>query len=308
MKQLEDRCHAVLQSADILLARYPRIRRRPGDSLAGRILYPCLPMLQGLQAMLTSEECKKLQIMKEALWERLDLLRKRRIPLCPQLQRFRARCREMLLALPKIPEVWDSPSVLVGTLRSPHQLDICLEYGFYHVPDRQVPADWLPIDYVAIYQSRTMFQEEAGILVYGPVKSCTAVRRREIREIPKHSDGLYYRLDIEHWEQLESPIIVREIPIRHLMTNLFLLTHCQETPELTLKTPENYIFYQALKYARKLGNGTVFRHRRGSVRIKNGLFQVYRHGLKIAAFRVEDFTETPALIFRELMDVLEKKP
>ena len=307
MKQLEDRCYAVIQSADTLLARYPRMRRRPGVSLAGRILYPCLPMLQGLRTMLPPEECKRLQIMHEALWERLDLLRKRRIPFGPQLQQFKARCRKMLLALPKVPEVWDSPSVLVGTLRTPHQLDICLEYGFYHVPDRQIPADWLPIDYVAIYQSRTMFQEESGVLIYGRVKNCTPMRRREIREIPKYSDELYYRLDVEHWEQLDAAVAVREIPIRHLLTNLFLLTHCQETPELTLKTPEHYLFYQALKYTVTLGDGTAFRHRHGTVRLKKGLFQIYRHGFKIAAFRVDDFSKTPALIFREMMGILEKK-
>ena len=308
MKQFEACCNAVLQTADALLARYPRMRRRPGAALAGRILYPCLPLLRGLEPMLPPEEGKKLQRMEAALLERLVLLRRRRIPFGPQLQRFRARCRALMLALPKVPAVWDAPSVLVGTLRSPHQLDICLEYGFYHVPDRQIPADWLPIDYVAIYQSRTMFQEEAGVLVYGRVQGCTPVRRWEIREIPKHSDELYYRLDVECWEQLETPIDVREIPIRHLMTNLFLLTHCRETPELTLKTPKHYLFYQALKYAPELGDGTVFRYRRGSVRLKNGLFQVYRYGIRIAAFRDEDFTETPALIFHELMDLLEKKP
>lgn len=308
MERFEKGCRAVLQTADILLKRYPRHRRRPGTSLAGRILYPCLTVLPGVEAFLAPEHVQRFQQLEAALAARYALLRQRRIPLCGELYRFHSRCQALIRVCTDVPSHWDSPSVLLGTLRTLNQLDICLECGFYHVPARLIPLDRLPIDYVAIYQSRLKYAEDCGVQYYGRVKSCTPVRRWQIREIPRDSDELYYRLEVEAWEQLEVPVRVLEIPFNHLFTNLFLLTHSQETPELTLKKPVHYVFYQALKYALQLGDGTVFRHRGGAVRLTKELFQVYRHGRKIAAFVAEDFHRVPAEIFHQLIHMLEKKP
>lgn len=307
MERFEKQCCALVRTADELLERHPKLRRRPGPSLAGRILYPCLPVLHGLKDFYPPKEQEKLQVMEEALLERLVLLQQRRIPPCPGLRRFQFRCQALMATLPEIPKYWDSPSVLVGALRSPHQLDICREYRFYHVPARQIPNDWLPFSYVAIYQSYTMFPDDCGVMLYGKVTNWKTVQRWQICELPKNSEELYYRLEVEAWEQLEPPIAIKEIPIVHLRTNLFLLKHSLDTPELTLSTPEYYVYYQALSASLTLGDGIVFRHPGGVVHHNNGLFHIHRLGRKIASFCAEDFTETPNAIFRELMDVLEKK-
>ena len=245
--------------------------------------------------------------MEDALMERLVLLRQRRIPPSYRLRRFQFQCQQLLAALPEIPKRWDSPSVLVGALRSPHQLDVCREYGFYHVPAKQIPNAWLPFSYVAIYQSYAMFPDDCGVMLYGKVKDWKTVQRWQIRELPKNSDELYYRLEVESWQQLDIPIAVKEIPVVHLRTNLFLLTHSLETPALVLKSPEHYVYYQALNASLDLGEGIVFRHPGGVVQHKHKLFQIHRFGRKIGAFCVEDFIETPMAIFRELMDILENK-
>ena len=307
MDQLKEYYKALLKTADLLIVRSSGLRRRSGSSPAERILYPCLPLLRGLGDFLTAEDRKQLQQMEEALWERLLALRKQRIPLSPLVHRFHRQCRKFLRALPKVPEHWDSPQVLVGTLRTPEQLDICQEFGFYHVPASQIPEDWVSCPYVAIYQSRTLFPDDCGIYFYGKVKSCTPVRRWKIFEIPKASDDLYYRLDVEYWQQLDLPVTVRELPITHLLTNLFLLQHSMETPELTLKTPRHYLFYQAIGRALELGNGTIFRYKGGSVQLKDKLLQIRRHGRMIASFLVEDFVRTPADIFSQMMDILARK-
>jgi len=252
-------------------------------------------------------EQKKLQVIEDALLERFIALRQRRIPPCAMLRKLQLHCQKLIDSLPAIPVNWDFPSVLVGALRTPHQLDVCLEHRFYHVPARYIPNDWLPFSYVAIYQSHTMFPDDCGVMLYGKVKYWKPVQRWQIREIPKSSDELYYRLEVDYWEQLEPPIAIKEIPVIHLRTNLFLLKNSLETPELTLKTPLDYVLYRALDASISLGDGIVFRHPGGVVRQKNGLFQIHRRGRRIAAFCVEDFTETPASIFRELMNILEKK-
>lgn len=306
MERFKKRCCALLQTADQLLVRYTRQRRRPGTSLAERFLYPCVPMVHGLKELLPSNEQKSLQRIEDELLERLIQLRQRRIPPSFKLRRFQIQCQELIAALPDIPKYWDSPSVLVGALRSPHQLDICREYGFYHVPAKQIPNDWLPFSYVAIYQSYRMFPDDCGVMLYGRVKHWKPVQRWQIRELPKSSDELYYRLEVDHWRQLDIPIAIKELPVVHLRTNLFLLTHSLDVPELILKNPEHYVYYQALNVSLELGEGIVFRHPGGSVHHKKGLFQIHRYGRKIASFRTEDFTETPSIIFRELMGILEE--
>ena len=307
MEHFVKRCCAVVEAADQLLQRYPKQRRRPGPSLAGRFLYPCLPMLSGLKELYPPKEQKKLQLLEDALLDRLKDLQQHRIPPSPALKRFQSKCQRLMEAFPEVPKYWDSPSVLVGALRSPYQLDVCREHSFYHLPAKQIPNDWLPFSYVAIYQSHTMFPDDCGVMLYGKVVSWKPVHRWQIREIPKNSDELYYRLEVECWKQLEPPIAAQELPLVHLKTNLFLLTHSLETPGLILRTPEHYVYYQALQTALTLGEGIVFRHPGGVVRLKNELLQVHRFGRKIAGFCVSDFQETPSAIFRELMEVLERK-
>lgn len=306
MEQFEKRCCEVVQTADQLLNRYPKLRRRPGSSLAGRILYPCIPVLRGLKDLLPPKEQQKLQVIEDALLEQFLLLKKHRIPPNPMLRRFQLQCQKLLSALPECPKNWDSPTVLVGALSSPHQLDICRECRFYHVPAKQIPNDWLPFFYVAIYQSYHMFPDDCGVMLYGRVKSWKPVPRWQIRELPKNSEELYYRMEVDSWKQLEVPIAVKELPVVHLRTNLFLLLHSREIPELAIKTPEHYVYYQALSASLELGEGTVFRHPGGVVRHKGGLFQICRFGRKIAAFCTEDFIQTPNAIFRELMTALDE--
>lgn len=300
----ETQCSVLLQTADKLLHRYPRLRRRPGVSPAGRILYPCLLLLQGLSSFLSGPEVLRLATAEKALTERFSLLSRRKIPYCPELRRLHSQCRK-LLSIPKLPDRWTSPSVLVGTLRTPQQLDVCLECGFYHVPACHIPQDRLPISYVAIYQSRSLFPEDCGIRFYGRVKGCTPVRRWQISEIPKNSDELYYRLEVDAWEQLEAPIQIRELPINHLFTNLFLLEHSRDIPELSLETPAQFLSYQALRHSLELGDGTVLHHPRGKVQLKKGRFLIHRHGRQVAVFCAEDFIQTPSSTFRELMDILK---
>lgn len=304
-ENLADQYDQLLQSTDRLLSRYKRLRKRKRMSLAGRILSPILLRMHSFGAFLTEAERQALLLPAASLWERYRLLEQRRIPLCPMLCRLHRQCHSLeRLMLP--PKHWQPPSVLVGSLRKPSQLDISLIHGFYHIPACHIPPQQLPIDYVAIYQSRSLFPKDCGIRFYGKVRNCTLVQRWEIDEIPKSSEELYYRLDISAWEQLEEPVRVREIPFTHLFTNLFLLTHSQETPELALSSPEEYCCFQSLRSAVRLGDGAVFHYRSCKIRLKNGCFQIYRHGRKLAAFRAEDFLRTPAGIFKQIRAISER--
>ena len=102
---------------------------------------------------------------------------------------------------------WNQRDVLVGALRNRAQLDTCLKYKFYHIPASKIRDADLPIHYVAIYQSINIFGREAGIRYYGEVTKTSAVKRRDIREIPKNSDEAYYRFEIKEWKELNIPLV-----------------------------------------------------------------------------------------------------
>lgn len=315
MPELTERCSVLLDTGDSLVTRYSKPRRRTGVSLATAPLYKVLEQLRRFGAVLSREDQKKVLLWEAALEERLLLLKQRRIPPTRQLRRLRSQCQELCRWLvqqqdpavslldPDIP--WDAPDVLVGTLRRPSQLDICLIHGFYHVPVCQIPQERLPIRYVAIYQSRSLFRDDCGIRFFGRVKRCIPVRRWEISEIPKSSDQLYYRLEVVRWEQLEEPIAVREVPFNHLFTNLFLLKNSRETPELYLKNEWEYRCYQTLKASLRQNSPVALRHPGGIVRLKNGFLRIYRRFRPIATYAAEDFHRTPLAIFTNIMKHLE---
>lgn len=303
---LEKHTQELLKTADELLVRYPRQRRRSGPSFVGRIFAEECRCLRGYATSLDYEEQLCFAELLQKLEERTQRLCRRRVLSYPLLRKLHLQWRSLRDLSACEPKEWDSPSVLVGTLRRPSQLDVCLLNGFYHVPVGQISEDRLPVDYVAIYQSRRLFAKDCGIRYYGRVKQCTILRRWEIEEIPKSSDALYYRFDIESWEQLDVPIQVREVPFTHLFTNLFLLLHSKETPQLCLESPIQYRYYQAVVTALKRGDGPVFTHPGGKVILKHGWLQVRWRGRKIVSFRAEDFTVVPDSIFRRIMEILER--
>ena len=53
---------------------------------------------------------------------------------------------------------WAVRDVLVGTMRSPQQLDICRKHCFYYIPAERLQDSDFPVRYVALYQSQYVFQ------------------------------------------------------------------------------------------------------------------------------------------------------
>ena len=140
-------------------------------------------------------------------------------------------------------------NTLIGALRAPRQLGICLKRKFYHIPASYIEEYAIP-EYVAIYQSERIFGKElAGIKYYGKVKKCTPMRRSKIREIPKKSNELYYKFKIKEWKRLENPVAAKEIGFIRLFTNIFLLENAIEVPELTATDKYGFSLYRLLKLA-----------------------------------------------------------
>ncbi|WP_018306593.1 restriction endonuclease-like protein [Desulfitobacterium hafniense] len=202
---------------------------------------------------------------------------------------------------------WSVRDVLVGTLSSTAQLKTCLQHRFYHIPVSRLDENSLPIRYVAIYQSIRLFGRGAGIRYYGEVTKCIPVKRSEIHEIPKKSEDLYYRFEIKEWKELAKPIRPKEKGFfARLLTNIFLLQHSSELPELSIRSEAEYRLYTELK---RLANHTTindednelgFKFNNQLIMFENGSIDLYKDGKICGKYGIEEFSRKPNAVFRRI--------
>ena len=203
---------------------------------------------------------------------------------------------------------WNQRDVLVGALRNRSQLNTCLRHKFYHIPALKIKDADLPIHYVAIYQSINIFGREAGIRYYGEVTKTNVVKRRDIREIPKNSDEEYYRFEIKEWRELNIPLTAKEVRDFPFFTNMFLLQHCPDVPDLHISSEEEYRLYTEV---RRLANDASvnetdaepgFKYDDRTIIMENGDIVVLKDGTKIKQISIETFMRKP----RESMRMIAK--
>ena len=202
---------------------------------------------------------------------------------------------------------WSVRDVLIGTLSRKQQLNVCLNYAFYHIPTARLKDSDFPIHYVAIYQSKTLFGTEAGIRYYGEVTKCIPVRRGEIPELsarPGTEDELYYRF--EEWKHLNKPIVAKEMAFVRSFTNLFLIEHSTEIPELWICSEEEYRLYSELK--RIVNDTTIndednnlgFNFGKFTLMFDDGQILVSKDRHIFAKYAISDFSRSPNTIFRRM--------
>lgn len=205
---------------------------------------------------------------------------------------------------------WKRRDVLVGALRNRSQLETSLKHKFYHIPAARISESDLPIHYVAIYQSINLFGKEAGIRYYGEVIRCSLVKRREIREIPKNSDELYYRLEIKEWKEMNVPLVAKEVRDFPFFTNMFLLQHCSEVPDLRIKTAEEYRLYTELKRLSQDSavndeeNTNGFMYNDKMIVLENGNIQVIASDRIMEQVTLESFSRKPSAVFSVIKNFL----
>lgn len=204
---------------------------------------------------------------------------------------------------------WSVRDVLIGTLSRRRQLNTCLNCGFYHVPAVRFKDSDFPIRYVAIYQSKTLFGAESGIRYYGEVTKCIPVRRGEIMELPAHpgtEDELYYRFEIKEWKHLNKPIAAKEMAFVRSFTNLFLIEHSTEVPELWIRSEEEYRLYSELK---RIVNDTAindednnlgFNFGKFTLMFDDGQILVSKGRRVFAKYAISDFSRSPNAVFRRM--------
>ncbi len=203
---------------------------------------------------------------------------------------------------------WNRRDVLVGTLRNKQQFQVNFDHRFYHVSTSAINSGRFPIHYIALYEAGT------GVQWYGEVETYDTVRRSEITELPKASDELYYRINVKEWIKLDHLIKVKEYAPRRLWyTNLFLLEHAAEVPELTIKSETAYRLHIELK--RRLASVTINENDNeqafaiGSTRIllADGIITAIRDGKQVSSVRIDDFKKSVNAQLKVLIQHLDQK-
>ena len=131
-----------------------------------------------------------------------------------------------------VPAPGSRRNVLVGSLSSFDQLSVCLRDNFYHIPASIAGKDYRDIEYVAIYQSRRFFGAAAGVRYYARVTSARVLPRYEIKEIPRSSNMLYVRFELEPWQVLDVPILPKGKGITSARTSYDRLTRAKNMNDL----------------------------------------------------------------------------
>lgn len=200
---------------------------------------------------------------------------------------------------------WSVRDVLIGDLRNKTQLDICLKHRFYHIPARRIKDADLPIHYIAIYQSNNLFGKESGIRYYGEVLKTQLVPRKDINEIPSGKTDLYYRFEVKDWKQLPIPIKVKE-SYKLFFTNLFLLEHSKEVPELMISSEEEFRLYNELK--RLAGDAQIndesvnlsFKYNGALIAFEDGYIVIYSNERIVDRYSITDFSKYPNSVFGKI--------
>ena len=116
--------------------------------------------------------------------------------------------------------------------------------------------------------------------------------------------NFYYRFDIREWKQLNRPIEAKETGFVRDFTNLFLLEHSVQTPELWLRTEEEYRLCSALKRAvwgdtiNEPDNGLAFEFRGFTVSFAEGKIFVSDEGRAFARYEISHFLQDPGAVVR----------
>lgn len=144
---------------------------------------------------------------------------------------------------------------------------------------------------------------------------CIPVRRDEIKEIPARrgtEDILYYRFEVKAWRQLSKPITAKEMGFVRSFTNLFLLKHSAEMPELWIRSEEEYRLYYELKRAI---NDTTINDRENRLGFNFGSFTlVFEDGQILiskgkqifAKYAISDFSRRPNAVFQQMRRELSR--
>lgn len=204
---------------------------------------------------------------------------------------------------------WNDKNVLIGAVRSLHQLKYNIENNCYYVPARFVNSDNLPVKCIAIYEDDADGTFKIKRKAY--VKETKILKRKHI-PVPmskKNGDELYYYFLTDKWELINNPLIVKDTYRgKPLYTNEFLLDNCKYSYQLFVINSDNeYNLMKAIEFVLE-NNNTVFKiNNTFSLRIQGGrLIIINNYDKSTCEFYVSDYINRPRLTFNKVKKIINE--
>lgn len=206
---------------------------------------------------------------------------------------------------------WTREDVLVGSLSSVEQWNECLSQNYYYVPANSFSGGYHQVDFIAVYQSKNLFGEDAGILYYGEVVETSLVMRKEINKLGGRTrpDAKCYKFAIREWKRLNQKIEFEKAWVyRPRYSNSFLLHNSISTFELfNIRSEADYRLVYELhriqENAKVQDNPKeLFVKINDSVSIYNdeSYIRVYDSGKEVFRKPTDEFRNSPSIVFEEI--------
>ena len=138
---------------------------------------------------------------------------------------------------------WSVRDVMVGTVRTPEQLQFNIDKQGYYVPAKYITDELLPIRYIALHEED--LGNESGIRRFGEVLTAQKIKRGRIPVTMRpgaNPEEIYYYFTIRKWVNLPQMIEIKDsFRGKPQFTNKFLLDHCTKSYQLfAISSEEEY--------------------------------------------------------------------
>ena len=109
---------------------------------------------------------------------------------------------------------------------------------------------------------------------------------------------------LKEWKKLSKPIAIKERGMGRQFTNMFLLEHSTEAPELSIRSEAEYRLFSEMKRALNSteinddGSDIGFVFGDATIVFEEGKIHVYRNRKVIDEHAIQEFNRTPNAVFR----------
>ncbi|SKB47145.1 hypothetical protein SAMN02745120_1654 [Acetoanaerobium noterae] len=141
-------------------------------------------------------------------------------------------------------------NVMVVNVPTKEHLASYLKNHFFHIPLVKLSNVRLGVQYIAFYQPKNIFKEDAGIYYFAKIRDVRKYKRNECKELPVikgNPEKEYLRFELEDFEKV-GPIQTVEYGVELITyTTMYLLKNAETLHELHFKNRLEIELYKILK-------------------------------------------------------------
>lgn len=151
-------------------------------------------------------------------------------------------------------------NVMVVNVKDKKHLKAYLGNNFYHIPMKRLSNVRLGVEYLAFYQSKKSFKDEAGIRYFAKIKDVFQYKRGDCVEIPPRKgtdEEIYLRFSLDNIDEITCIKPIQSGTQLVSYTTLYLLKNAENMHELKVKSNLEIEVYKRLNNLAKENNWSI---------------------------------------------------